>query len=139
MEEREAAVRRWFGMWLEKKDLGIGELFAGDARYIESWGPEYRGAGEIRHWFEEWNTRGTVLRWEIRGFFHRGEETAVTWYFEDRMEDGRREAFEGVSLVRWREDGKIAFLQEFGCRLRRYDPYRNGPAPEFDGEAPLWF
>ena len=41
------------------------EIFSQDALYIESWGPEYRGAETIRHWFQEWNTRGTVLQWDM--------------------------------------------------------------------------
>ena len=56
MEKREEVIRRWFSMWLEAKDSGIEEIFAPDAVYIESWGPEYRGAALIRHWFTEWNT-----------------------------------------------------------------------------------
>lgn len=63
MNQREQQIRKWFDMWLTRTDTGIVDLFAPDALYIESWGPEYRGAEKIRHWFEEWNTRGTVLRW----------------------------------------------------------------------------
>ena len=37
-----------------------------------------------------------------------------------------------------RREGRIARLQEFGCRLDRYDPYRNGPEPEFQGETVPW-
>ena len=47
MEQREAAIRQWFDMWLTKQDTGIRDLFAPDAVYIESWGPEYR-RGEDR-------------------------------------------------------------------------------------------
>ena len=44
MEQREAAICQWFDMWLTKRDTGIRDLFAPDAVYIESWGPEYHGA-----------------------------------------------------------------------------------------------
>ena len=138
-EQRETAVRLWFDMWLKKADLGILDLFAPDAVYIESWGPEYRGAEKIRHWFEEWNTRRTVLRWDILEFFHKGDQTVVRWIFRNRMNDGRREEFEGMSLVRWTQDGRIAFLQEFGCNENRYDPYWDGPEPQFREGAALWF
>ena len=138
-EQRETAVRLWFDMWLKKADLGILDLFAPDAVYIESWGPEYRGAEKIRHWFEEWNTRRTVLRWDILEFFHKGDQTVVRWIFRNRMNDGRREEFEGMSLFRWTQDGRIAFLQEFGCNENRYDPYRDGPEPQFREVAALWF
>lgn len=139
MNHREALVRRWFDMWLQGRDAGISELFSDDAVYIESWGPEYRGAGKIRHWFEEWNTRGRVLQWDIRQFFHKGDQTVVEWYFKNAMNGGKTEAFEGMSLIRWTPDNRICFLQEFGCNQRRYDPYRDGPAPQFREEQTLWF
>lgn len=91
MDRRERAVRLWFSMWLEKRDLGIRDLFADDASYVESWGPEYHGAEKIRHWFEEWNTRGTVEQWDIRQFFHRDNQTVVVWYFRCRMHDGEEQ------------------------------------------------
>lgn len=72
MEDKERTIRRWFEMWLRQSDEGAEELFDRDAVYIESWGPEYHGLDKIRHWFQEWNTRGVVLRWDIRQFFHRG-------------------------------------------------------------------
>ncbi len=139
MDAREANIRRWFAMWLEKRDTGIDELFSPEALYIESWGPQYRGVEKIRHWFEEWNTRGSVLAWDIHGFFHRDDATVVQWYFRNAMNDGRVEAFDGMSLVVWAEDGRIRLLQEFGCNLDRYDPYAEGGAPRFRGEAPRWF
>ena len=70
---RERIVRLWFDMWLQKSALGISNVFSDDAVYIESWGPEYRGLPRIRQWFDEWNTRGSVLRWDIRQFFHKGD------------------------------------------------------------------
>lgn len=138
-QQREERIRRWFSMWLEGEDSGIEDLFAPDAVYIESWGPEYHGAALIRHWFQEWNTRGKVLRWDIRQFFHKGNQTVVQWDFENRMGDGKAESFEGMSLIRWDAEGKIAFLQEFGCNRDRYNPYADGEAPVFRDEKALWF
>lgn len=139
MEQREKIVRLWFDMWLQKKDLGILDVFAPDALYIESWGPQYRGAEKIRHWFEEWNTRGSVLRWDIKQFFHRDSQTAVQWYFRNTMNDGKVEAFDGMSLLRWTGGNRICFLQEFGCNEHRYDPYRDGPEPRFEDGRAMWF
>ena len=64
MDQREKIIRLWFDMWLQKKDLGIEDIFSADALYIESWGPQYQGVAKVKHWFEEWNTRGTVLQWD---------------------------------------------------------------------------
>ena len=139
MEDREQKIRLWFEMWLRQSDEGVEALFDRDAVYIESWGPEYHGLEKIRHWFREWNTRGAVLRWDIKQFFHKEDQTVAEWVFENRMGDGKAEAFEGITLVRWTRAGKICFLQEFGCNQNRYDPYEHGPAAQFRGEQALWF
>lgn len=139
MNLRERILQSWFEMWLRQRDLGIQNLFSPEAVYVESWGPEYHGAEKIQHWFEEWNTRGRVLRWDIRQFLHQGNQTVAEWYFLAEMKDQTRQEFEGLSLVRWSQDNKIVFLQEFGCNLNRYDPYENGPHPIFQQEPVRWF
>lgn len=139
MRKREQIVQSWFNMWLKKKDTGIRDIFAEDAVYIESWGPEYRGVGKIELWFDEWNTRGDVLRWDIKQFFHSGDRTVVEWYFENAMRNGKREAFDGMSLVQWTREDQIFLLQEFGCNRDRYDPYKEGPLPKFRDEKTMWF
>lgn len=139
MRTREQIIQRWFRMWLEKRDTGLQDIFTEDAVYIESWGPEYHGSEKIKLWFDEWNTRGDVLRWDIRQFFHSGDQTVVEWYFENMMRNGRKEAFDGISLVRWTRDDRIIRLQEFGCNQDRYDPYREGPLPRFRDEKTMWF
>ena len=89
MEQRERTVRLWFDMWLRGEGLGIQRIFAPDCVYTESWGPRYEGREKIAHWFREWNGRGRVVRWDIRQFFHRGDQTVAEWYFQDTMDDGR--------------------------------------------------
>ena len=137
--EREAVIRQWFDMWLRQEDLGIDGMFAEEVCYIESWGPQYEGRAAVRHWFREWNARGKVLVWEIKGYFHREDRTVVEWYFRNQMNDGRVEQFDGLSLVEWTPDNKIRALKEFGCNLDRYDPYRDGDAPQFRDEKTKWF
>lgn len=137
--EREAVIRQWFDMWLRQEDLGIDGIFAEDVCYIESWGPQYDSRAAVRHWFREWNARGKVLVWDIKGFFHREDRTVVEWYFRNQMNDGRVEQFDGLSLVEWTPDNKIRALKEFGCNLDRYDPYRGGDAPQFRDEKTKWF
>lgn len=139
MDKREKIIRIWFDMWLQKKDLGIEDIFSADALYIERWGPQYQGAAKIKLWFTEWNTRGTVLQWDIKQYFHKADQTIVEWYFKDTMNDGGADIFDGVSLVKWTANDKIYFLQEFGCNAHRYDPYQDGPVPRFKDEKAMWF
>ena len=137
--QRERALRQWFDMWLEKQDTGLEDLFSPDAVYLESWRPEYHGREKIKLWFDEWNTRGTVERWDLGEFFHKGDQTVASWSFRCRLADGTIQAFEGLSLVRWTPAGQICFLQEFGCREDRYDPYAQGSTPVFRDESAPWF
>ena len=138
-KQRENKIRQWVSMWLDKQNTGIEDLFAPDAVYIESWGPEYHGSGKIKLWFDEWNTRGTVQRWDIRQYFHKGDQTVVEWSFRCAMTDGVIQSFGGISLIRWNGAGQIRFLQEFGCNENRYDPYAQGKTPVFREEQALWF
>lgn len=129
MREREETVRLWLDMWLRREDFGIRDIFAPDAVYTESWGPVYHGAAAIEHWFREWLTRGRVLAWDIHRFFHAGEQTAVTWFFQCRMGEEEPVGFEGVSVVNWTEAGRIAALTEYCCEPEQYDPYAGGAGP----------
>lgn len=138
-QQRERVIRLWFDMWLQARDLGIEQIFAPDCLYTESWGPQYRGADQVSHWFREWNTRGKVVRWDIRQFFHKEDQTVVEWSFRCAMTDGVIQSFEGLSLIRWNEAGQICFLQEFGCNENRYNPYAQGKTPVFREEQALWF
>lgn len=131
IDKREKQVRLWFDMWLQGKDMGILNLFSEDVHYIESWGPQYRGAAKLKHWFEEWNTRGTVLQWDVKQYFHRENQTVVEWYFKCAMKGGETDGFDGLSLIRWTEDDRICFLQEFACNEHRYDPYQDSMEPHF--------
>jgi len=129
-QEREKLIKHWFNMWLHKSDFDIDDIFVSDCVYIESWGPKYTGIKAIMHWFNEWNTRGRVLAWDIKQFFHKDSQTVVEWYFKNSMNDGRIENFDGVSIVTWSSNGKIEQLKEFGCKLQNYNPYENGDTPE---------
>lgn len=136
MKEREEKIGNWFKMWLRGDCRGVEEIFCDDAVYTESWGPEYHGLNEIKLWFNEWNSRGKVLDWTIVRFLHDGDFTVAEWRFADEMRDGKRERFDGTSLVEWRGD-KIATLKEFGCVADNYNPYASGNRPVFrDVECP---
>lgn len=109
MNEREKIIRLWFDMWLTQKDLGIDDIFLEDVIYIESWCLKYENRQAVKHWFNEWNTRGKV------------------------------EEFDGVSLIVWTADDKIKFLKEFGCNCNNYNPYQESETPLFRDEKTNWF
>ncbi len=138
MDEREKRIRLWFHMWLQQQDLGIEHLFTEDVTYIESWGPKYESRTAVKHWFQEWNSRGKVLVWHIQQFFHKEDQTIVEWYFKDEMKDRHSEEFDGMSLIVWTADNRIKYLKEFGCNLQNYNPYQYGDPPQFREEK-TWF
>lgn len=139
MQEREKIIRLWFDMWLQQKDLGIDNIFTEDAVYVESWGPKYEGREVIKHWFFEWNTRGKVVIWNIKQYFHKKNQTIVEWYFKNEMNNDVTEKFDGVTLIEWTEDNKIKLLKEFGCNINNYNPYQNSDIPQFRNEKVNWF
>ena len=126
-------------MWIQQKELGLDEMFAQDAVYIESWGPKYEGLSAIKHWFNEWNTRGKVLIWDIIQYFHKDEQTVVQWYFKNQMTDGKIEEFNGMSLIKWTLDNKIIYLAEYGCNINNYNPYLHSESPQFQNQKINWF
>ena len=148
MDEREKMIRLWFSMWLEKKDLGIDDIFAENVIYTESWGPCYRNREIVKHWFQEWNTRGSVIAWDIKQFFHKENQTVVEKWdyqvecvtdFKNVMDNGDIEEFDGISLIEWTLENKIQSLKEFGCNLHNYNPYQRSDMPQFREEKINWF
>ena len=139
MQEKESIIRLWFDMWLQQEDKGIDNIFAEDVVYIESWGPKYESRAAVKHWFDEWNTRGKVVIWDIKQYFHKGNQMIVEWHFRNEMNSGVIEQFDGMTLIEWTQDSKIRFLKEFGCNINNYNPYRNGDIPQFREEKANWF
>lgn len=139
MNEKEKIIRLWFDMWLLHQDLGIDDIFAEDVVYTESWGPKYDNSKTVKHWFHEWNTRGKVICWDIKQFFHKDNQTIVEWYFKNEMDTGKTEEFDGISLIEWTLDNKIKSLKEFGCNRNNYNPYQCGDKPQFRDEKASWF
>ena len=97
---REGIIRLWFDMWLQQEDLGIDKIFTEDILYIESWGPTYEGRALVKHWFEEWNTRGKVLKWDIQQYFHQGDQT------------GDRSGFQGIDSLLHRTSSSLRRRQK---------------------------
>lgn len=139
MNEREKIIRLWFDMWLTQQDLGIDDIFLDDVIYIESWSPKYENCQTVKHWFNEWNTRGKVLAWDIKQFFHKDNQTIVEWHCKNKMNEGKVEEFDGISLIVWTADNKIKALKEFGCNCNNYNPYKESETPLFRDEKVNWF
>lgn len=119
---QEELVRSWFQAWLDKDGSAITWLFAEDAVYSECYGPEYHGAEQLQQWFADWNQRGTVLEWRIKGFLHDGNHLAVEWYFQCEY-DQETGGFDGVSLIEFDENRRIKVLKEFQSKAEHCFPY----------------
>ena len=124
MEER---IRAYFRAWLDKDASALQGLFAADVVYGESYGPVYRGIGQILRWFEDWNRRGAVLQWDIRSFAAVGRTAYVEWFFRCEY-DGEIGGFDGVTIAQFDEQLRIRKLREFQSKAEHVFPY--GEAPE---------
>ncbi|MDU5808446.1 MAG: nuclear transport factor 2 family protein [Finegoldia magna] len=130
MNNRDSIIRMWFRMWLEQKDLGIDNIFDDNIVYTECWGPKYSNKNTVKIWFDEWNTRGKVIKWDILQIIHHEKQSFVQWIFECKMKNGEFSKFEGISLILWNDSNKIKELKEFQCDLNNYNPYENGKTPK---------
>lgn len=80
-----------------------------------------------------------MLEWEIKQFFHKDNQTIVEWHFKNKMNEGKVEEFDGISLIVWTADNKIKALKEFGCNCNNYNPYKESEIPLFRDEKVNWF
>lgn len=122
MREREETIKRYFRCWVENDPTVLEEVFSETVVYSECYGPEYRGLGQIRRWVSDWNKKGKVLEWRIKGFLHEGSRTAAEWYFHCDY-NGEESGFDGVSLIEFDEAGRIASLKEFQSKAEHVFPY----------------
>lgn len=119
---REALIAEYFEAWKKQDGRCLPRIFAEDAVYSECYGPVYRGLAQIERWFREWNGEGRVDTWDIKGVLHQAEHMAVEWHFGCQYR-GKREAFDGVSLVCWDQAGRIRSLKEFRSNAEHFYPY----------------
>lgn len=122
MTHRETLIKNYFLCWVENDPAVLDETFANGIVYSECYGPEYRGLGQIKQWFSDWQQKGKVLKWRIKSFLHEGSRTAVEWYFRCEY-DGTVDGFDGVSLIEFDENGKIVSLKEFQSKAEHEFPY----------------
>ncbi|WNS45019.1 nuclear transport factor 2 family protein [Paenibacillus sp. MMS20-IR301] len=127
MKEREQIIADYFESWIYKNKPVLAKTFAPDIIYTECYGPEYHGLAAIEQWFDDWNTKGTVLCWEIKQFIHQGSSTAVEWYFQCEYESEIGD-FDGVSLIEFNAGNRIVRLKEFQSKTPHYYPYGENEA-----------
>ena len=80
-----------------------------------------------------------MLAWDIKQFFQKDNQTIVEWHFKNKMNEGKVEEFDGISLIVWTADNKIKTLKEFGCNCNNYNPYKQSISPLFRDEKVNWF
>lgn len=124
-EEKENLIRKYFSAWINKNPDVLPEIFSEDIVYSECYGPEYNGLIQIMLWFRDWNENGCVLEWRIKSFMHDGDRLAVEWYFKCVFK-GETGGFDGVSLVKFNEKGRICNLKEFQSKSEHVFPYKDG-------------
>ena len=120
--QREDIVRSYFKSWLDKNIEPLKDVFSEDILYSECYGPEYHGLTQVLKWFADWNKNGTVLKWEIKNFIHQDMFTVAEWYFEC-VYNNETAGFDGVSVIEFDENMKIASLKEFQSKAEHIYPY----------------
>jgi ketosteroid isomerase-like protein len=120
--EEELLIRRYFDAWLHQDASDLEELFDPNIVYVECYGPEYHGIGQIKRWFSDWNRHGEVTKWEIKRFLTQGKQAAAEWRFEC-IYDGVVSSFDGVSLIVFNRRGAIREIREFQSKSEHVFPY----------------
>ncbi|WP_028596547.1 nuclear transport factor 2 family protein [Paenibacillus assamensis] len=120
--EREQIIKSYFKAWLHKDATILDEIFSSDIIYSECYGPQYLDIEQVKQWFADWNSQGTVVEWSIKQFIHQNDMSVVEWYFHCVHEDVEHQ-FNGVSIISFTAENKISQLKEFQSQAEHYCPY----------------
>jgi len=112
----------WMNAWLKCDASAIEDVFADGIIYSECYGPEYRGIDQIKRWFTDWNKKGRVIEWSIRERYHDDDTLIAAWFFRCEYE-GSIDGFDGVTIARFSDEGKIVSLREFQSKAEHIFPY----------------
>lgn len=115
-------MEMYFRCWLAKDGSNLTDIFADDIVYSECYGPEYVGIQQVIKWFREWNSKGSVLQWDIKDVIEQGNKVTVEWYFKCEYE-GNTDGFDGVTIAKFDNNRKIYELKEFQSKAEHYYPY----------------
>jgi len=121
-------IQKYFQCWIDKDIDKFKQTFSDDIEYIECYGPAYQGKEQIIRWFEDWNRKGSVLKWDIKRTICSGNTIIVEWYFECDYE-GNVDGFDGVTIAEFDSDMKIYSLKEFQSKTEHYYPYGENASP----------
>ena len=127
-QQREDCIRQYMQGWLCQNEERLLAVLSPKVHIIESHGPEYVGANEVRQWFRAWHAHGRVLRWDALHFLHQGAETVVKWYFECQY-DGNVDGFDGLSLVCFDDLGRIVIIEEYQSKTVHHRPCAGATDP----------
>jgi len=116
-------VCQYFKSWISKDRSIIDRHFAEAIEYMESYGPMYEGLTQVQQWFDDWNTKGSVLEWRIDKMSTLGNTCFVEWFFRCDY-DGNIGCFDGVSIVEFDVENKISLIKEFQSKHEHHFPYR---------------
>lgn len=122
MRRREECIRRYMAAWQHADEEAAVSTLSADVCITESHGPVYEGILQVRQWFRSWCRIGQVLRWDALRFWHQGDETIVKWRF-CYICDGVESSFDGLSLLRFAPDGRIASTEEYQAKTEHCKPY----------------
>ncbi len=87
---------------------------------------------------QEHSKQLTQVKWNELDLY-KDNQTIVEWHFKNKMNEGKVEEFDGISLIVWTADNKIKALKEFGCNCNNYNPYKESETPLFRDEKVNWF
>lgn len=121
--QKQQRIETYFEMWVKKDFSRIDSIFSADIYYSECYGPEYQGLDEIHLWIDERTQKQQVLEWPVKRYIHQENTVVVEWFFKDSVE-GTVSGFDGVSIIEFGEDGKIASIKEFSSKAEHVFPYR---------------
>ena len=121
--EKEEIIKTYFKMWVKRDFTKLDEIFCFNIYYSECYGPEYFGMSEILLWIDDMLKKQKVLGWEIKNFFHDNTDTVVVeWHFHEQINSELND-FNGVSIIKFSSDGKIASIKEFESKSSHVAPY----------------
>ena len=122
-QEKEEIIKTYFNMWVKRDFTKLDEIFCLNIYYSECYGPEYFGMSEILLWIDDMLKKQKVLDWEIKSFFHNNTDTVVVeWNFQEQINSEFND-FDGVSIIKFSSDGKIASIKEFESKSSHIAPY----------------